>query len=334
MAITASAFSAGVNCYNSYSPEYPVPPNAPNYAQTAPSAPGEVSSANIIRAPLGDITIVVGKPFTIIWDHKLGDTVTLTLRKGSNEKNLGYLKDIAVNIPNTGYFNWHPTSDLKDGRNYAIQISGGGGTNYSPRFPIDNKEKYGFATEDEDNNSKNSISSYIAKPSGSSYASSYYSGSASVHRSSLKNDNDYGNSSKTETGKDSKATKTYSSDASESPTSYPSRQPKDSKGDEDAKDTNSKDPKDSNSTVAKNSNSTVAKDSNSIDTKYSNSTDTKDLEANASSSTNTTSSASSQSSPGVSAVGENTSAAAGQLDSAASPLALILCIIASVLYFN
>ncbi|KAI5816224.1 Ser-Thr-rich glycosyl-phosphatidyl-inositol-anchored membrane family-domain-containing protein [Pyronema omphalodes] len=95
--------------------------------------------ANPITAPLGDVALEAGKPFTIKWAHDFGKQVTLNLRRGSDSLNLDDILVIAAQTPNDGEFTWTPPAGLKGGKDYAIEIIADGSANYSPRFQIDSK---------------------------------------------------------------------------------------------------------------------------------------------------------------------------------------------------
>jgi len=102
---------------------------------------------NPFHAPLGDAVLTAGQAYTITWTPTSATLVTLTLRKGADEKNLPTLEVIADNLPNNGAFIWVPATQLAGGDDYAIEISSDTPvtTNYSPKFKIDSNGK-GFTT--------------------------------------------------------------------------------------------------------------------------------------------------------------------------------------------
>ncbi|KAI5785325.1 Ser-Thr-rich glycosyl-phosphatidyl-inositol-anchored membrane family-domain-containing protein [Pyronema domesticum] len=95
--------------------------------------------ANPITAPVGDVALEAGKPFTIKWAHDFGKQVTLNLRRGSDSSNLDDILIIVPQTANDGEYTWTPPTGLKGGKDYAIEIIADGSANYSPRFQIDSK---------------------------------------------------------------------------------------------------------------------------------------------------------------------------------------------------
>ncbi|RPA98034.1 hypothetical protein L873DRAFT_1828713 [Choiromyces venosus 120613-1] len=102
---------------------------------TTPPAPAVTDSKeNQINFPIGG-TITSGSPITIKWTPSTSGPVTLVLRKGDGN-NLDTITTITSGIPNSGSFDWTPSSTLPAGDDYAIQIISGGVSNYSPKFGI------------------------------------------------------------------------------------------------------------------------------------------------------------------------------------------------------
>ncbi|KAI5810773.1 Ser-Thr-rich glycosyl-phosphatidyl-inositol-anchored membrane family-domain-containing protein [Pyronema omphalodes] len=97
------------------------------------------NQANPISAPLSQVKLTAGKPFTIEWLPTAGNQVTLVLRKGKDVKSLDTLEVIAKDLPNNGAFIWVPSPQLKGDVDYAIQIwsKNPDTSNYSAQFVID-----------------------------------------------------------------------------------------------------------------------------------------------------------------------------------------------------
>ncbi|KAA8914981.1 Ser-Thr-rich glycosyl-phosphatidyl-inositol-anchored membrane family-domain-containing protein [Sphaerosporella brunnea] len=162
----------------------PMPVAATTVPAAVPTTSGDPLSggANPIRAPLGNVPLVAGDPFTIMWTANYGNTVTLILRQGSDSNNLATVVEIATNIPNSGSFTWTPSKDLKGGSDYAIQIIAGASTNYSPKFEIKSDGK-GVGTQTasttKSSSTATSTSTSASKSSSTASASATKSASAS-----------------------------------------------------------------------------------------------------------------------------------------------------------
>jgi len=114
----------------------PPTPTAPSTGSTNAPVSG---ATNPITYPLGDQPIEAGKAITIKWDPTYGDKLDLVLRRGDSD-NLDTI-DIAKGIPNSGSYTWTPPKQLEAGSDYAIQITAGSATNYSPKFEVSSDGK-------------------------------------------------------------------------------------------------------------------------------------------------------------------------------------------------
>ncbi|KAJ5364082.1 uncharacterized protein N7496_009795 [Penicillium cataractarum] len=77
---------------------------------------------NAIRSPSLDEQVPEGKPYTIKWDHDLGNTVSIVLLRGPST-NVVPIETLAESIPNSGEFVWTPSTDLTpDVTHYGLLI--------------------------------------------------------------------------------------------------------------------------------------------------------------------------------------------------------------------
>jgi len=165
---------------------------------TASVAPID-GGANPITAPLGSEALKSGASTTIKWTPTTGDTISLILREGKDQNNLGTITTIASNIDNSGSFTWNIPSSLTNAGDYSIQITSDRDTsNYSPMFSVDSHVK--------------------ASSTSSSSSSSPTSSSSTTSSSSMTTTTSSHNSTSTHTGSSTKTSSSATStDASSSP---------------------------------------------------------------------------------------------------------------------
>jgi hypothetical protein len=153
--------------------------------------------ANPIIAPLGSEALKAGDSTTIKWTPTTGDTISLILREGKDQDNLGTVSTIATNIDNSGSFTWNIPSSLADAGDYSIQITSDRDTsNYSPMFSVD---------------------SNVKASSTSSSSSSTTSASTTTSSSSITTTTSSHNSTSTHTGSSTKTSSSATSTDSSSP---------------------------------------------------------------------------------------------------------------------
>lgn len=82
----------------------------------------EPPQGNAIRAPGLNEQVPEGKPYTIKWDHNLGQTVSIVLLRGPST-NVQPIATLAESIPNSGEFVWTPSTSLTpDVTHYGLLI--------------------------------------------------------------------------------------------------------------------------------------------------------------------------------------------------------------------
>lgn len=94
-----------------------------------------LAAENPIIKPDGSEPIKAGTPYLIQWTPTTKGPVTLTLRQGDSNN----LDDVAVIVSdpdNSGTYEWTPPKSLPAGKNYALMISDGKNTNYTPLLAI------------------------------------------------------------------------------------------------------------------------------------------------------------------------------------------------------
>jgi len=99
------------------------------------------SGNSIIKPGLNEI-VPAGKPYAITWDPTTAGPVTLLLLRGPST-NVKPLYPIAEHVPNTGSYEWTPSTSLEpDVTHYGIQLidEKTGAFQYSTQFGISNSK--------------------------------------------------------------------------------------------------------------------------------------------------------------------------------------------------
>ncbi|KAE8418157.1 Ser-Thr-rich glycosyl-phosphatidyl-inositol-anchored membrane family-domain-containing protein [Aspergillus pseudocaelatus] len=97
-------------------------------------------TGNPIYTPGLNEAVPVGKPYAITWGPTTEGTVSLVLLRGEST-NMQTLETIAEQIPNTGKFEWTPSTSLEaDVTHYGLLlvVEGTGQYQYSTQFGISN----------------------------------------------------------------------------------------------------------------------------------------------------------------------------------------------------
>ena len=90
-------------------------------AYTSPDY-SKAPQGNAIRSPTLNEQVPEGKPYTIKWDHDLGNTVSIVLLRGPST-NVVPIQTLAQSIPNSGEFSWTPSTTLTpDVTHYGLLI--------------------------------------------------------------------------------------------------------------------------------------------------------------------------------------------------------------------
>ncbi|KAI9825322.1 MAG: hypothetical protein M1819_000568 [Sarea resinae] len=126
---------------------------------------GASPEGNAITKPgLAEI-VPVGAPYKITWDPSTQGTVTLVLLRGPSN-NVLPLYPIAQEIPNSGSYEWTPSSDLQpDTTHYGIQliVDSNGQYQYTSQFGISNPN-YSASSSSSSASSSSSSSSAVVTP--------------------------------------------------------------------------------------------------------------------------------------------------------------------------